>query len=212
MNLSYILAKRTNGANPFKIFEAIGSQNQEQISVAIRSMEYAAFLSTAYWFGVSSVVKSNARMRCQVCNNHEGIEVHHRTYESHGREHQNMCDLVVLCRNCHGLFHGHLPMQPKAERISRKERIKLPRSQRVIPHESVESEMPEGETIVITRELIDRCRTNGVFTSAAITALGVSAAERRIAGWTRRLIGKQMTRAQYRECLEARYIYAGKRG
>lgn len=206
MKLEYIIAKRTGGANPFKIWEAIQKADKTAIKWAIKRMPYSCFLESAYWLAVSSVAKSRVKMRCQVCNSADGIAVHHRTYDSHGEEHENMHDLVVLCDNCHGLFHGHMParLPPRAlsDEHDRKPKIK---QRLVIPHADVSSEMPEGDTITLTRELVDRCRTNGTFTNASLRALGQT--KPLLAGWPMRLIGKVLTRAQYHEALEGRFIY-----
>ena len=43
-------------------------------------------------------------VRCQVCNTDKSIlDTHHRTYERLGRELDG--DLIVLCRDCHRIFH-----------------------------------------------------------------------------------------------------------
>lgn len=45
-----------------------------------------------------------AENRCQVCNSPNAPQVHHRTYERLG--HERDADLIVLCRDCHKLFHN----------------------------------------------------------------------------------------------------------
>jgi len=209
MNVGYIISHRINGANPFKIYEAIKSQNQEELCVRLKALSYDSFLKTSYWFAISSVVKSNAKMRCQVCNGTESIQVHHRTYDSHGREHENMCDLVVLCKFCHGMFHGHMPMRPLNQSphgLIQELETQHPKDSAIT---SVENEMPNEAMVVLTKRRIDQCRSNGSFTTAALNALGVSKSDRKIKGWISRLCGKIITRDQFRKCLLARYIYAG---
>ncbi len=224
VNFNYLIAPRTAGANPFKIFNAIRTVNAAQLEQALRRMDYDAFLQTAYWFAVSSVVKSNARMRCQVCNESDGLTAHHRTYDTHGREHENLCDLVALCRGCHGLFHGHLPPRPprpviveqpvqiveRVEKIKRTKEHKTPGKPKVVPHEPVDSEMPDGDQIILTRAMISKTRANGSFTNSTLNALGVSKAEM-TAGWPGRLVGKSLSRQQYWKALEGRFIYKEKR-
>ena len=46
-----------------------------------------------------------AENRCQVCNSPNAPQVHHRTYERLG--HERDADLIVLCRDCHRLFHDN---------------------------------------------------------------------------------------------------------
>lgn len=201
MNTKYIISERTAGANPFHIFDELKNQNAEELRWIIKRMPYSSFLRTAYWFAVSHKAKAHAGMRCQVCNSSESINVHHRTYESHGSEHLNMNDLVVLCESCHGLFHGHKTGNPEIEESK-------PRNGRqiVIPHSDSDMEIPSEENITLTKELIDKCRANGSFTSATMRAFGVVGKPEK--GWTRRLIGKSITRDQYKAAAEGRFIYS----
>lgn len=70
------------------------------------------FLHTDYWLIVSQYLKKKANFTCQDCgkkfNTYKHLNVHHETYENHGREHleeiQNS-DLRVLCENCHKYRH-----------------------------------------------------------------------------------------------------------
>lgn len=207
VTLDYLTAKRTNGANPFKIFEAISEVDQTELHARLKAMRYLAFLETAYWFAVSMKAKAWAKMRCQVCDSMAGIQVHHRTYSSHGAEHLNMWDLVVLCGSCHGIFHGHrtpAPVTADAPQPARKRRGPY-----VIPHSDSEIFVPDSDPIILTQELIDNCRANGSFTSATLNALQVPRPLR--SGWGQRLLGKAMPRAQYREAVEGRYVYRAKR-
>lgn len=206
MNLEYIIGNNTNGANPFKIFDALESFSGAKIEWAIKRMPYQAFMNSAYWFAVSSVAKSRAGMRCQVCNNPEGIQTHHRTYDTHGKEHLNMMDLVVLCALCHGLFHGHSNdlqqlkdkvVKPKVGRIAKRT---------IIPHTEEDLKLPDTPIVILTKELVANCRANGGFTNSTLRALGLTRQEMK-AGWPARLIGKQMTNAEYRAAAEGRYIY-----
>jgi hypothetical protein len=208
MNLNYILNKRTDGANPFKIFAELSKFDKDALAFGIKRMSYQAFLLSSYWFAVASTAKSRAGMRCQVCNCPDKIQVHHRTYDTHGYEHLNMMDLVVLCDNCHGLFHGHQPPEYVPQRLrTREPKVKLPKNL-VIPHSDADVSIPDGEVIILTRELVDNCRANGSFTNATLNAFGLS--KPLVSGWTFRLIGKQMTREKYREAREGRFIYRAK--
>ena len=215
MDLNYVIGSKTNGANPFKIWERLKTLDQNAIFFAVRRMSYAAFLQTAYWFAVSTVAKSNAGMRCQVCNSPNQIATHHRTYDTHGSEHLNMVDLVVLCDNCHGLFHGHkstpfIPDRPKMQPIMTSEvRFKVKRPL-VIPHSPEDIQIPDVDPIILTKALIDRCRANGSFTNSTLNALGVTR-ELMVSGWTFRLEGKSLSREQYRKAVEGKFIYRERR-
>ena len=153
-------------------------------------------------------------MRCQVCNSGLDISVHHRTYDTHGREHSNMMDLVVLCSNCHGLFHGHItreyvlptPMRAKRERKPAAKAASV-KPGVMLPHTEADLQMPDGEAITLTKELIKRCRTSqSGFTNATIRAFGIKK-EDLTQGWPFRLRGKVLSREDYRKALEGRFHY-----
>lgn len=210
-SFEYITNQRTNGANAFQIFEDLPHHNSARLAFALKKMAYENFLRTAYWFSVSMVAKSRAGMRCQVCNCTSGIEAHHRTYDTHGMEHLNMMDIIVLCTNCHGLFHGHKkeagpqlkliqnPPKPLTETCVRI------RAQHIIEHTEEEIKIPNGDSFVLTIYLINACRANGAFTNATLRAFGAS--RPMVAGWVGRLIGRRLTRDEYRSELEGRFIY-----
>ena len=41
--------------------------------------------------------------RCEVCQNHVELDVHHLSYERLGEERDS--DLIAVCRDCHALLH-----------------------------------------------------------------------------------------------------------
>jgi 5-methylcytosine-specific restriction endonuclease McrA len=72
----------------------------------LRGVAYDAYLQTQHWKLVRQRALSMAGHRCQVC--YAGslpLNVHHRTYDRLG--HEDPFDLIVLCRQCHSLFHGN---------------------------------------------------------------------------------------------------------
>jgi hypothetical protein len=69
------------------------------------SIDYRTYLESDAWKRRRSVALSEAGHRCQVCNREGQLDVHHRTYERLGNELPQ--DLVVLCRECHQLFHSN---------------------------------------------------------------------------------------------------------
>lgn len=209
MNLDYVTRQRTNGANPFQIFESLNDLDQEALAIKLRELTYPTFLQTAYWFAVSSTAKARARMHCQVCDSGTGIQVHHRTYATHGREHDNMIDLVVLCENCHGLFHGHRAPAVELPKIQRTRRDKTAkRGSFTLPHSANDVFIPDCDPVILTQELLDNCRANGAFTNATLNALKIHRPLR--AGWVARLINTSVSLEQYRQAVEGRYTYRAK--
>ena len=72
----------------------------------LHMMPYRDYLQTPEWKERSLLAKKKAGNRCQVCNTSSKetqLHTHHRTYERRGNE--NDGDLIVLCEDCHEIFH-----------------------------------------------------------------------------------------------------------
>lgn len=68
---------------------------------------YNEYLNSRQWRERREYAIRRALGRCQVCNIEASyLHVHHRTYERLGAEYD--ADLLVLCRECHELFHAHI--------------------------------------------------------------------------------------------------------
>src|SRR3990167_785505 len=77
----------------------------------LETMPYREYLQTPEWQARRKRQLSSAGYRCQVCNTGtKRLNVHHRTYERRGRE--LFSDLIVLCEDCHALFHGKINTSP----------------------------------------------------------------------------------------------------
>jgi hypothetical protein len=72
--------------------------------VDLAQMPYREYLESPEWKARRLMALQGAFFRCQICNRDSRLNVHHRTYERRGVEHP--ADLVVLCEDCHGLYHG----------------------------------------------------------------------------------------------------------
>jgi len=88
----------------------------------LKSLPYAEYLKSNHWYYKRNKALNKAFFQCQVCNSKGHIirpandpdfveyrecqlHVHHRTYERKG--HELPQDLIVLCSECHELFHKH---------------------------------------------------------------------------------------------------------
>lgn len=72
----------------------------------LHTMPYREYLQTPEWQEKRKSAMKRAGFRCQVCNAYGvRLNVHHRTYERRGYE--NNHDLIVLCANCHQIFHDN---------------------------------------------------------------------------------------------------------
>jgi 5-methylcytosine-specific restriction endonuclease McrA len=72
----------------------------------LATMPYKEYLQTPEWMETRMAKLRQARFKCQLCNAGGLLDTHHRTYARRG--HEAMADLIVLCRDCHGKFHGKL--------------------------------------------------------------------------------------------------------
>ncbi len=92
---------------PTPLFEASEAESQRLIA-----MRYRNFLMSSYWKNVRAKVLA-LHPHCAICRSQEKVHVHHNTYEHHGYEHIYwQADLVVLCYECHMLYHARLCCQP----------------------------------------------------------------------------------------------------
>lgn len=83
----------------------------------LHNMPYREYLQTDEWQERRRQAMKRARFRCQLCNADKvRLNTHHRTYERRGYEDDK--DLIVLCENCHSIFHknGSLASNDEVER------------------------------------------------------------------------------------------------
>jgi DNA-directed RNA polymerase subunit RPC12/RpoP len=74
--------------------------------IELKNMPYKEYLTTPEWQETRKAQLKRANYRCQVCNsNKDFLNVHHRTYEHRGEE--TYKDLIVLCQDCHEIFHSN---------------------------------------------------------------------------------------------------------
>jgi 5-methylcytosine-specific restriction endonuclease McrA len=83
--------------------EARWAEHQARVA-ELRTMPYREYLQTPEWQQRRKAALKRAGYACQVCNRKRQLHVHHRTYERRGDEYT--ADLIVLCDDCHALYHG----------------------------------------------------------------------------------------------------------
>jgi len=66
---------------------------------------YQKFLTSNYWRKVRAKVIERDRKKCRLCGAAKFLQVHHKTYKHHGKEHLHLGDLITLCRKCHSKLH-----------------------------------------------------------------------------------------------------------
>jgi DNA-directed RNA polymerase subunit RPC12/RpoP len=87
--------------------EAVEDQRRalEARLVALGRMPYTDYLKTPEWQERRQRALKTAGYRCQACGSGRALQVHHRTYVRRGQELNK--DLLVLCGDCHSVFHHH---------------------------------------------------------------------------------------------------------
>lgn len=68
-----------------------------------KKIEYQEYLNSPHWKEIRLKALRRAGNRCQLCSSTNNLNVHHNTYKNKG--HEDLNDLVVLCRKCHSKFH-----------------------------------------------------------------------------------------------------------
>jgi hypothetical protein len=65
---------------------------------------YSAYLESDLWARTRTLALEYHGDACCLCNAKRRVNVHHRTYDRIGKE--RLADLIVLCRDCHAIYHG----------------------------------------------------------------------------------------------------------
>lgn len=68
-----------------------------------RGDTYSAYLESDEWQRPRQLALEHYGRTCCLCNAHENLHVHHRTYARLGNE--RLADLAVICRACHEKHH-----------------------------------------------------------------------------------------------------------
>ena len=72
----------------------------------LKNMQYLEYLKTDHWQHFRKEAFKFYKSSCQICNSKNNLNIHHKTYKNRGRETFN--DIVILCYNCHELFHDKI--------------------------------------------------------------------------------------------------------
>lgn len=67
---------------------------------------YKLFLKGNYWKETSAMILKRDNYSCVKCGSKKRLQVHHKTYEHHLDEKNNLQDLITLCHKCHKKEHG----------------------------------------------------------------------------------------------------------
>ena len=95
---------RTTGFAEREAAWKVQHEQMQQRERKLRTMPYREYLLTPEWQERRKAALKRAGYKCQVCNRSRQLHTHHRTYERRGVELAR--DLIVLCDECHALYHG----------------------------------------------------------------------------------------------------------
>lgn len=70
----------------------------------LKSLSYKDYLNTNHWKILRNKVLIRDQ-RCKICNSMEKLNAHHRSYLNKGNPSKELDDIVLLCKDCHELFH-----------------------------------------------------------------------------------------------------------
>lgn len=95
--------------SPIIDFRQLCEYQNERTAASYAQMPYADFLETDYWKTIRRYLVHLCAGYCQRCCVEVGsrrLNVHHKTYANHGKEHEHLEDLEAICRTCHEKEHG----------------------------------------------------------------------------------------------------------
>lgn len=102
-----------------RVIEIIGRNSKGQYSYIINefsttSINHKKYIKSEDWNIKRKAKLKEAEYKCQLCSaNETELHVHHNNYNNLG--HEEMSDLIVLCKECHSRFHNKLEIENKEE-------------------------------------------------------------------------------------------------
>ena|SRR5690606_32584214 len=99
------LSKPTHKKKKHKKKKPGYNKTMDEMAQSLKGKSYQDFLESEYWGIVRSMVMKRDGYKCIICKSTKRLQVHHDTYRNHFKEHRNLKDLMVLCRDCHYEHH-----------------------------------------------------------------------------------------------------------
>lgn len=80
-------------------------ETNPKLRLCLSRSYYKTYIKSSYWKEVKSrLLKNKNNRKCKICNKHENLEVHHKSYRRLGFE--KLLHLIVLCSECHKKLHS----------------------------------------------------------------------------------------------------------
>ena len=78
-----------------------GYESNDRGEASHLSNDYRLYMRSRRWAIKRTEALERAGHRCELCDDHRELEVHHLTYDRFRRERPD--DLLVVCKTCHGI-------------------------------------------------------------------------------------------------------------
>lgn len=91
---------------------------EENLKQNLKAMDYKEYLKTNHWQRIRKMIVKKYKY-CQICKSKDKLNVHHNSYLNRGEEKET--DLILLCNDCHSLFHHKMEQQKQFKLVDRKE-------------------------------------------------------------------------------------------
>jgi hypothetical protein len=72
----------------------------------LKKLPYEDYLRSDHWTALKEEIRRVFKT-CVICNSKSNLNVHHRSYKHRGNPNKEIRDLILLCAECHNLFHTH---------------------------------------------------------------------------------------------------------
>lgn len=93
-------------SNDFKGDKKIKAKIKKKNINKLRKLPYNEYLKSDHWQQIKKEIKKVFKT-CVICNSKTNLQVHHRSYKHRGNSNKEIRDLILLCSECHELFHTH---------------------------------------------------------------------------------------------------------
>ena len=84
--------------------ESLSSRIVETVVPRDEIGAYGEYLKGTHWSAIKAAIRHAYGSQCRICRSKKSLHVLHRTYVHLGQELWN--DVVLLCEQCHDLYHG----------------------------------------------------------------------------------------------------------
>lgn len=93
-------------SNDFKENKKFRAKEKKAHVKKLKKLPYSEYLKSDHWLQLKEKIREIYKT-CVICNSRRDLHVHHRSYTYRGKPNQEVKDLILLCAECHNLFHTH---------------------------------------------------------------------------------------------------------